>query len=152
MKKILLALAIGAVAALGFGGVASAGTGANCAPLTTPVRWDGDLTFNAQLGACTNVDKVEFHNGPGGYDGIWDATIGTFHDSTWFGCLTGCTVQNVTGQFQPDRVVSYSVPAFCGGATHTISTYFYFRIHSSFSGTWGSWHQYGGTYYYNIVC
>lgn len=152
MKRLLLALVLGAVAALGFSGTASAGNCYAGEGYTYQVGSNPTYDrFSAVVYGCTGVDRVEFSNdashGLGGSDDIagywWDGDLGQGFLST---NVLGTLVQTVTGT--ESHNVLYSRPLWCSSGQmlyHWMTTTYGFRIRSVIppqgAVSWGPWHR-----------
>lgn len=152
MKRLLCILSLVIVGA--FGVNTATASAATCTASNDHIVWTGTLDFHASLTACSGVDYVQFDQLNTGYDGIWDASVGYFHTAV---ACNGCGTQWYIGAnattMRTGKTITYSTYAWCGGAVHTVSTYYYYRIHNNAGvGTWGSWHVYGGSWFYPINC
>lgn len=138
MKKIVLTIVIGIVAALGYSGVASA---ASCNVQVGNTYYTGAWSSDTVLYNCSGVSGVEvsgnvYHGGTNGMYAFDGPAPG------WHGTYTTPS-QNLTTL--PTYTYTESVNTFgygCGSQVGTFSVYWQsaYRIRNAFGNTWGSWH------------
>lgn len=154
MKKILLTLIIGVIAAFGLGatGAAQAAncTGAQATTLTSAAPSQGWTELSWFNGGCTNVDSIDTSQlvfiGGCGSPCTWvyapyEASVGNGLPSN---CATtsGCNPLSLSSRIDPFALCPTDHTT--GGSYHNGIPYwwgveFNFRIHNSVTHTWGSW-------------
>jgi len=136
MKRLLLLVSIGLVAAFGIN--TATASASSCNTNVDHIYWDGALAFRAIIAGCVGVDKVQYGLGsPAGQTGIVAYNTGIMHGA-YNG--QGYVVNNCAGQcFTIYHVGTWSMPSPVFQAVYSQFTY---RIHNSSAppNTWGPWH------------
>ena len=167
MKKIMLMLVIGIVAAFGVNTATS--SAASCSAGMGFTTYNaGFLNFVGSVYGCSGVSQVQQgrivttegcasipqtvgnHCATGWWDGteyarglnpnhpVLEAYNGNYY------------TMNITSSSQHQDVV-WRIQPWCGGGTHNVATQFMFRIKAT-GGSYGPWHYSVSSAGYNIVC
>jgi len=155
-KARIAILAIIALAAIsGAGAMASTASAANCAVTTYAIGRYVDngyqvMSYEAALGSCSGVDKVEFYySGSGFWDYTQNAQVGVFHQAY----LDGGTVDETFNVTSSGFGVFYAQTCWYGGGAALLHSSWKYRIHNSAGqGSWGTQHVTGNNPFEYVTC